>query len=67
MRATHPARNRSSLAHQVRYAHRTRTLVDPAARHGLAARLMDDGERLPHRRPEIRVTALPDHARTVGA
>jgi SAM-dependent methyltransferase len=48
------------------FSYRTQTLVDPAARHGLAARLMDDWERLPHRQSS-RVTALPEHARTVGA
>jgi SAM-dependent methyltransferase len=49
------------------FYYRTQTLVDLAARHGLAARLMDDWERLPHRQSKIRVTALSERARTVGA
>ncbi|MEG3629134.1 class I SAM-dependent methyltransferase [Streptomyces poriticola] len=48
------------------FYYRTRTLVDLAARHGLTATFMEDWERLPHRQSKIRVTAMPDPARTVG-
>ncbi|MFL6139289.1 MAG: class I SAM-dependent methyltransferase [Frankiaceae bacterium] len=38
------------------FYYRTETLVAAAARHGLAARFMEDWERLPHRQSKIRVT-----------
>ena len=40
--------------------YRTETLVELAARHGLAARFMDDWEKLPHRQSKIRVSVTPD-------
>ncbi|MGW5616901.1 class I SAM-dependent methyltransferase [Streptomyces sp. NPDC003877] len=48
------------------FYYRTRTLTGLAARHGLAARFMDDWERLPHRQSKMRLTAAADRARTVG-
>ncbi|MFV0133506.1 class I SAM-dependent methyltransferase [Streptomyces sp. HMX87] len=48
------------------FYYRTGTLVDLAARYGLAARFMDDWEKLPHRQSKIRITAVPEPARTVG-
>jgi SAM-dependent methyltransferase len=38
------------------FYYRTETLVGLAERHGLAARFMDDWERLPHRQSKIRVS-----------
>ncbi|GAA3441826.1 class I SAM-dependent methyltransferase [Planomonospora venezuelensis] len=38
------------------FYYRTETLLDLAARHGLAARFMDDWEKLPHKQSKIRIT-----------
>ncbi|MBT2368781.1 class I SAM-dependent methyltransferase [Streptomyces sp. ISL-10] len=38
------------------FYYRTQTLISLAARHGLAARFMDDWERLPHGQSKLRVT-----------
>jgi SAM-dependent methyltransferase len=38
------------------FYYRTETLVDLAAKHGLAAKFMDDWETLPHKQSKIRIT-----------
>ncbi|RBQ14278.1 methyltransferase [Spongiactinospora rosea] len=38
------------------FYYRTETLLDLAARHGLAGRFMDDWEKLPHKQSKIRLT-----------
>ncbi|GAA5041874.1 SAM-dependent methyltransferase [Thermocatellispora tengchongensis] len=38
------------------FYYRTETLLDLAARYGLAARFMDDWEKLPHKQSKIRIT-----------
>ncbi|GGS58620.1 methyltransferase [Planobispora rosea] len=38
------------------FYYRTETLLDLAAKHGLAARFMDDWEKLPHKQSKIRIT-----------
>ncbi|MFF7855875.1 methyltransferase [Streptomyces sp. NPDC007904] len=48
------------------FYYRTETLAGLAARHGLSARFMDDWEELPHRQSRMRLTAVPERARTVG-
>ncbi|MEV5438046.1 class I SAM-dependent methyltransferase [Streptomyces sp. NPDC052682] len=49
------------------FYYRTETLAGLAARHGLAARFMTDWEELPHRQSKMRLTAMSEPARTVGA
>jgi SAM-dependent methyltransferase len=49
------------------FSYRPETLVELAARYGLEARLMHDWEQLPHRQSKMRVTAMPEPARTVGS
>ncbi len=48
------------------FYYRTDTLVELAARHGLTARFMADWEELPHGQSKLRVTAVPEAARTVA-
>lgn len=48
------------------FYYRTETLTDLAARYGLVAAFLQDWEEMPHRQSKIRLTAVPDRARTVG-
>ncbi|HEY1622247.1 MAG TPA: class I SAM-dependent methyltransferase [Streptosporangiaceae bacterium] len=41
------------------FYYRTETLTALAARHGLAARFMDDWEKLPHQQSKLRLTRMP--------